>query len=89
MSVLVDEKSSQLLHGLKDVRIAVLGDLILDRYLFGDVERISPEAPVPVVKIIGEKLSPGGAGNVISNILGLGAKAVPIGIVGCDPEGNS
>jgi len=89
LSVLVDEKSSQILQVLKDVRIAVLGDLILDRYLFGDVERISPEAPVPVVKIIGEKLSPGGAGNVISNILGLGAKGVPIGIVGCDPEGNS
>lgn len=83
------DNARQVLLGLKDVRIAVLGDLILDRYLFGDVERISPEAPVPIVKVHGQQLVPGGAGNVIWNILGLGAQGVPFGLVGDDPEGNS
>jgi len=83
------ENARQVLPGVKDVRIAVLGDLILDRYLFGDVERISPEAPVPIVKVLGQKLVPGGAGNVIWNILGLEAEGVPFGLVGDDPEGRS
>ncbi len=89
MSFLDKNNARQVLLGLKDVRIAVLGDLILDRYLFGDVERISPEAPVPIVKVHGQQLVPGGAGNVIWNILGLGAQGVPFGLVGDDPEGHS
>ena len=57
----------------KDRRVAVLGDVMVDRYLWGRVERISPEAPVPVVEIERETSSLGGAGNVAANLSALGA----------------
>src|SRR5438034_7074100 len=69
-------------------RIAVLGDLMLDRYLWGRVDRISPEAPVPVVEIERETLSLGGAGNVAVNLSRLGARAVLFGVLGEDREGQ-
>src|SRR5437870_309127 len=69
-------------------RIAVLGDLMLDRYLWGRVDRISPEAPVPVVEIERETLSLGGAGNVAVNLSRLGATAVLFGVLGEDREGR-
>ena len=65
-------------------RIAVLGDLMLDRYLWGRVERISPEAPVPVVEVERETSTLGGAGNVAENLAALGAKPVLVGLVGAD-----
>jgi rfaE bifunctional protein kinase chain/domain len=65
-------------------RIAVLGDLMLDRYLWGRVERISPEAPVPVVEVERESFTLGGAGNVAANLAALGAKPVLLGLVGSD-----
>ena len=65
-------------------RIAVLGDLMLDRYLWGRVERISPEAPVPVVEVERESSTLGGAGNVAENLAALGAKPVLVGLVGAD-----
>jgi rfaE bifunctional protein kinase chain/domain len=68
-------------------RIAVLGDCMLDRYLWGRVERISPEAPVPVVEIERETLTLGGAGNVAHNLRALGAVPVLMGAVGADAEG--
>ena len=68
----------------KGRRVAVLGDLMLDRYLWGRVERISPEAPVPVVEIERESASLGGAGNVAANLAALGALPVLIGVVGTD-----
>ncbi|MBK8312772.1 MAG: D-glycero-beta-D-manno-heptose-7-phosphate kinase [Acidobacteria bacterium] len=64
--------------------VVVLGDLMLDEFIWGEVRRISPEAPVPVVEVKRESWHLGGAGNVVSNILELGARAVPIGIVGDD-----
>lgn len=69
-------------------RIVVVGDLMLDRYLWGDVERISPEAPVPVFHV--KKLSeiPGGAGNVVSNLTGLGCSVIVIGVCGNDATGE-
>lgn len=67
-----------------NVRILVLGDLMLDRYLWGNVDRISPEAPVPVVQVHKETSSPGGAANVAANVSALGAKAVLMGVVGDD-----
>ena len=69
-------------------KIAVLGDCMLDRYVWGRVDRISPEAPVPVVEIERETVSLGGAGNVAANIQSLGADAVVLGVVGADPEGE-
>jgi rfaE bifunctional protein kinase chain/domain len=66
----------------------VIGDLMLDRYLWGRVSRISPEAPVPIVEIESESSRLGGAANVSNNVLSLGAKAVPVGVVGDDAEGE-
>ncbi|MCK4761197.1 MAG: bifunctional hydroxymethylpyrimidine kinase/phosphomethylpyrimidine kinase [Candidatus Aminicenantes bacterium] len=68
----------------KDKNILVFGDVILDRYIFGEVSRISPEAPVPVVKVSHEEYRPGGAGNVAANIDGLGARGILLGITGDD-----
>jgi len=68
-------------------RLMVLGDLMLDRYLWGRVERISPEAPVPVVDIERESWSLGGAGNVAANLCALGAEAMLAGVVGDDADG--
>lgn len=67
--------------------ILIIGDVMLDRYVWGDVERISPEAPVPVVRTVRRSEQPGGAGNVAMNIAGMGAKATLIGFVGEDAEG--
>jgi D-beta-D-heptose 7-phosphate kinase/D-beta-D-heptose 1-phosphate adenosyltransferase len=69
-------------------RIAVLGDCMLDRYLWGRVDRISPEAPVPVVEVGRETVSLGGAGNVAANLSALGAEPVLLGIVGADDDGG-
>jgi len=68
-------------------RVLVVGDLMLDRYLWGRVDRISPEAPVPVVEIERETFSLGGAGNVAANLHALGAEPVLIGAVGEDEDG--
>jgi D-beta-D-heptose 7-phosphate kinase/D-beta-D-heptose 1-phosphate adenosyltransferase len=65
-------------------RILVLGDLMLDRYLWGSVERISPEAPVPVVHIEKETSSLGGAANVAANVSALGAAPILVGVIGDD-----
>lgn len=68
-------------------RILVVGDLMLDRYIYGNVNRISPEAPVPVVHVTHEKSMPGGATNVAWNIRALGAGAVVGGLMGKDAAG--
>jgi D-glycero-beta-D-manno-heptose-7-phosphate kinase len=69
-------------------KILVLGDLMLDRYVWGRVERISPEAPVPVVEIEKETFALGGAGNVAANLRALGAQPVLISVVGDDADGK-
>ena len=69
----------------KSPKILVIGDLMIDHYLWGTCERISPEAPVQIVKVDTESLVLGGAGNVIHNLKKLGAKVDFIGIIGdCD-----
>jgi len=68
-------------------RLVVLGDCMIDRYLWGRVDRISPEAPVPVVEIERESVALGGAANVAVNLRALGAEAALIGIVGDDADG--
>jgi D-beta-D-heptose 7-phosphate kinase/D-beta-D-heptose 1-phosphate adenosyltransferase len=70
------------------VRALVVGDLMLDRFIAGRVSRISPEAPVPVVRVTGEDVRPGGAGNVVSNIAALGGRAAACGVVGRDEAGT-
>ncbi len=68
-------------------KILVIGDVMVDKFIYGTVSRISPEAPVPVVEITKETYLPGGAGNVSNNISSLGAKVFLVGIVGDDEEG--
>lgn len=70
-------------------RILVIGDLMLDRYLWGKVDRISPEAPVPVVDVFQEENRLGGAANVALNLHGMGATPLLCGVVGQDSEGES
>jgi D-beta-D-heptose 7-phosphate kinase/D-beta-D-heptose 1-phosphate adenosyltransferase len=81
-------RAEELLERAPTVRILVVGDLMLDRYLSGSVDRISPEAPVPVVRVEGETRALGGAGNVAANVLALGAACEVVGCVGADPEGG-
>ena len=79
---------SRFLSRFPDVRVAVLGDYMLDEFVWGRVSRISPEAPVPVVEVTGQTESPGGAGNVAANIAALGGRPVPFGAVGNDAQGK-
>ena len=71
-----------------DVNLLVVGDLMLDRFIWGNVERLSPEAPVPVLRVVSEKSSLGGAANVIHNIRSLGGRVTACGIVGKDEAGK-
>lgn len=73
---------------LAAARVLVVGDVMLDRYWFGDVHRISPEAPVPVVKIDRQEERPGGAANVARNVAALGGKASLLSVVGDDEAGR-
>ena len=75
-------------RGFRNKRILVMGDLMLDRFIWGAVSRISPEAPVPVVEIKEESTRLGGAANVASNIRSLGGIPIPVGVIGSDFEGN-
>ncbi len=83
-----EERLEEILKQFKRQRILVVGDLILDRFVLGKVSRISPEAPVPIVKMERESFSPGGAGNVGANITSLGGRCKLIGVIGDDPEGR-
>ena len=69
-----------------NLRILVVGDLLLDEYRVGDVDRVSPEAPVPVVRIRRVSQALGGAGNVARNVVSLGARSDLVGVVGRDVE---
>jgi D-beta-D-heptose 7-phosphate kinase/D-beta-D-heptose 1-phosphate adenosyltransferase len=88
MITLTREGAQKLTSGFEGRRIVVLGDLMLDEFIWGRVRRISPEAPVPVVEVERHTLALGGAGNVVSNLVALGAIPVPIGTVGDDPDAN-
>lgn len=72
----------------KNARVLVVGDLMVDEYIWGSVSRISPEAPVPVVSVTSESLRLGGAGNVVNNIYTLGGKVWIAGVVGDDEMGR-
>lgn len=69
-------------------RVVVLGDLVLDRFWYGTVQRLSREAPVPIVRLADTRLMPGCAANTVWNLSALGAAPVPVGVVGTDPEGQ-
>lgn len=78
----------QLFTGFQSIRVAILGDIMLDTYWWGSVDRISPEAPVPVVALKNKELRVGGAANVALNTASLGAKTTMISIVGADSDGE-
>lgn len=82
MNVLTLARARALLEKFVDVRVTVIGDLMLDRYIHGQVDRISPEAPVPVVRVLREHSVPGGACNVALNLQALGGHAAVCGLVG-------
>src|SRR5947208_8495530 len=75
----------QILNRFSGKTILIIGDLMLDEFIWGKVRRISPEAPVPVVEVLDETYRLGGSGNVAANIRTLDGIAIPIGVVGRDP----
>lgn len=79
---------ADLLKAMRRKRIAVVGDVMLDEWLWGTVRRISPEAPVPVVEVSSQSFTLGGAGNVANNLAALGAHVRLIGVVGDDDAGK-
>jgi len=81
-------RASELVSRFRDGRVLVMGDLILDRYVWGSVTRISPEAPVPVVHVSREHLQLGGAANVARNVRSLGGEAIAAGLRGEDANGR-
>ena len=83
-----NKRLNELKKGFDGKRIAVIGDMMLDGYFWGDVKRISPEAPVPVLEVEEEFFRFGGAANVAFNILTLGGIPVPIGVIGYDNYGT-
>jgi len=82
------DKINDVLDAMERVKVLVIGDLMMDQYVWGHVDRISPEAPVPVVKVQGESIDPGGAANVVNNIKSLGGSVFPCGVVGRDSLGR-
>jgi rfaE bifunctional protein kinase chain/domain len=88
MTRLTSGRFDTIFSAVSGKRIAVIGDVMLDRYVWGNVLRISPEAPVPVVEVESESTRLGGAANVANNIASLGAEALLIGVVGNDANGT-
>ena len=86
--MLAREALTRIVHRTEPPRVLVVGDVMLDRFVWGDVARISPEAPVPVVRVGRETESLGGAANVAVNLRSLGARTAIVGIVGSDPAGD-
>lgn len=78
-----------LFKNFSKIKILVFGDVMLDQYWWGSVDRISPEAPVPVLNLEKKSYVAGGAANVAANIAGLGARPILFGVTGRDPEGQS
>jgi len=82
------ERIRERIRRFQGKRFLVVGDVMLDRYLYGDVSRISPEAPVPVVRVVRQEERLGGAANVANNLIALGAEATICGVVGDDEDGE-
>lgn len=76
------------LYGLSGAKILLVGDFMLDRYVYGDAERLSPEAPVPILRVVRREQKPGGAGNVACALAALGAEVTCVGVVGTDESGK-
>lgn len=88
MNQLTKQRAGDIVRAMRDRKVVILGDVMLDEFVWGDVTRISPEAPVPVVDIRRESVHLGGAANVLANVVSLGARACVIGVVGNDSAGG-
>ena len=89
-SIAVDNRLlEERLETLGQARLAIIGDMIMDRYMIGDVSRISPEAPIPVLAVKSNELRLGGAGNVVANLVAMGADVDVVGVVGDDGLGRA
>ncbi|MDY6853349.1 MAG: D-glycero-beta-D-manno-heptose-7-phosphate kinase [Thermodesulfobacteriota bacterium] len=86
--VLDAKKGLEVISGFQESKVLVLGDIMLDEFIWGRVSRISPEAPVPVVNVTSGSFRLGGATNVVNNIFSLGAKVYVCGVVGDDENGE-
>src|SRR5271166_5553396 len=86
------ERADSMIAGLiplfRGHTVLVLGDVMLDRYVSGEVSRISPEAPIPVLRVTGSSAALGGAANVAHNVAALGARAILVGVIGTDDAGD-
>ena len=82
------KKLVEIMNRFKKKKILVIGDIILDKYVFGNVLRISPEAPIPLVEVGWENFVPGGAANAANNLSSLGADVYVVGMVGDDANAN-
>lgn len=87
LAPLTRDRVLQLTQKMKESRVVVVGDIMLDRYLIGETERLSPEAPVPVVTVRERHAALGGAANVAANVAALGARSLLVGTVGDDADG--
>jgi D-glycero-beta-D-manno-heptose-7-phosphate kinase len=83
-----EQRLRQLCNTFKGTKVAIIGDLMVDRYYWGNVTRVSPEAPVPVVDVVSESVRLGGAANVANNIQMLGGETLLIGLIGDDHAGE-
>lgn len=88
MSPVLDMTLDELFEQFDRLRVLIIGDVMLDSYVWGRVERISPEAPVPVVAVDRRELRLGGAGNVLLNVQALGAEAIICSVIGTDTAGD-
>lgn len=86
--MLTKHRGTEILRDLHNRKIVVLGDVMLDEFVWGDVTRISPEAPVPVVDVRRESIHLGGAANVLANLIALGASGSVVGVIGNDDAGK-
>ena len=86
--MLTKDRVTEILNALRERNVVVLGDVMLDEFVWGDVTRISPEAPVPVVDVRRESIHLGGAANVLANLIALGARGSVVGVVGNDEAGK-
>ncbi len=88
MNAIEIARMERIVKGFRGKKVLVLGDLMLDKYIWGSVSRISPEAPIPVVEVKNETYCLGGSGNVGQNLSSLGARVILTGVVGEDKEGD-
>lgn len=88
MANLTRQRAAAILEAASQRKVVILGDVMLDEFVWGDVTRISPEAPVPVVDIRRESVHLGGAANVLANVVALGARACVVGVIGDDSAGD-